>query len=168
MSDAAVTVIVSGVAQVAVALVAFLTLWIKIRYGIVKAEEAANKAEVVEGKIDTNTRLTRASADVQTKTAGVVEKIHTATNSDREKMEKRLAALESANAALLVRIDGLHSAALARQQELIVQGRQTPAETQPPSAQQSQDRHRETLVPDPRHPGGPGAPPPPPVPRRET
>ncbi len=162
MSDAAVTVVAAGVVQVIVALVAFLTLWLKIRYGIVKAEEAANKAEVVEGKIDTNTRLTRAASEVQTKTAGVVEQIHTATNSDREKMERRLAALESANAALLVRIDGLHSAALARQQQLLVQGRQTPAE-----AQQSQDRPPETLVPDPRHPGGPVVPPPTP-PRRET
>ncbi len=137
MSDAAVTIVVAGVAQVAVALVAFLTLWVKIRYGIVKTEEAAES---------------------QAKTAGVVEQIHTATNSDREKMERRLAALETTNAALLARIDGLHSDALSREQELLVQGRQTPAK--PP----------ESLVPDPRHPGGPGTPPPPPppVPRRET
>ncbi len=166
MSDAAVTVVVAGVAQVAVALVAFLTLWIKIRYGIIKAEEAANKAAVVEGKIDDNTRLTKTATEVQTKTASVVEQIHTATNSDRDKMERRLAALESANAALLSRIDTLHTDALSRQREITAQGRQAPPEPQPPSAQQSQDRREEHLVPDPRHPGGPGGPPV--APRREV
>ena len=47
MSDSAITVIVSGTVQAIVLVVGFLTLWIKLRYG-------------VEDKIDLNTKLTKA------------------------------------------------------------------------------------------------------------
>lgn len=60
MSDAAITAIVSGFITITGMVIGFLTLYIKLRYGVEKAEEAAVKASVVEGKIDKNTELTRA------------------------------------------------------------------------------------------------------------
>ena len=60
MSDAAITVVISGLVTITTMVVGFLTLWIKLRYGVSKAEEAATKAQVVERKVDNNTELTKA------------------------------------------------------------------------------------------------------------
>ncbi len=62
MSDAAITVVVAGVVQLGVAAVAFFTLWVKLRYAGVKAEEAVVKAAAVEEKIDHNTVITKTTA----------------------------------------------------------------------------------------------------------
>lgn len=62
MSDAALTTLVSGIITVTTTLVGFLTLWLKLRYGIEKVEEAAIKAKEVEKKIDTNTTITEVAA----------------------------------------------------------------------------------------------------------
>ncbi len=60
MSDAAITMIVAGLLQIATMVVGFLTLWIKLKFGAEQAEEAKKKAERVEKKIDDNTTITRA------------------------------------------------------------------------------------------------------------
>ncbi len=81
MSDAAVTVIVTGVVQVVIIAGGLLTLWVKLKYGIdtaqgaaVKAEESATKAaqkvEVVEEKLDANTSTTES---VSQKTDTIVD-----------------------------------------------------------------------------------------------
>ena len=66
MSDAAVANIVTGVVTVATLLVGFFTLWIKLRYGVNKVqearEEAATRADETAAKIDANTEITRVGA----------------------------------------------------------------------------------------------------------
>ena len=69
MSDAAVTVLVSGLVQVMVLVMGFLTLWVKLKYGVEEARDAAGKAEKsailaaakvedVEAKLAANTAMT--------------------------------------------------------------------------------------------------------------
>lgn len=58
MSDAAIASVVTGLVTVVTLITGFLTLWVKLRYGVEKAEEAATKAKLVEHKIDTNTQIT--------------------------------------------------------------------------------------------------------------
>ena len=55
MSDSGVTIGVAGLLQLATMVTGFLTLWVKLKY-------AAKKAEDVEGKLDSNTRITAAGA----------------------------------------------------------------------------------------------------------
>lgn len=54
------TVIISGVVQVVTILVAFFTLWLKLKYG-------DEKVKAVEGKVDHNTALTTEVKDAATK-----------------------------------------------------------------------------------------------------
>ena len=63
MSDAAVASIVTGIVTVLTMVMGFLTLWIKLRYGVGKAEEAVVKVKAVESKIDENTHLTMTGAE---------------------------------------------------------------------------------------------------------
>lgn len=56
MSDAAITSIVTGAVTVVTIVVTFLTLWVKLRYGV---EEKANR---VEKKLDNNTTITATAA----------------------------------------------------------------------------------------------------------
>jgi hypothetical protein len=49
MSDAGIATIVSGAVTVATMVVGFLTLWVKVRYGFDRSEEAKNR---IEGKVD--------------------------------------------------------------------------------------------------------------------
>ena len=67
MSDAAVATTVTGLVTITTMIMGFLTLWIKLKYGIKKVEEATEKAHTVEQKIDHNTVITEAatSAAVQ-------------------------------------------------------------------------------------------------------
>jgi uncharacterized protein YoxC len=62
MSDAAVTTLVAGFVQVAVLVVGFLTLWIKLKFGVEgaqrSAEKAASKVQDVADKLATNTATT--------------------------------------------------------------------------------------------------------------
>lgn len=62
MSDAAIAAIVTGVVTVATMVVGFLTLWVKLKYGVEKAEEAVTKTYAVERKIDDNTVITKAAS----------------------------------------------------------------------------------------------------------
>lgn len=63
MSDSAVTVLVAGLVQVTVIVSGFLTLWVKLKYGVEEAKKsaslAATKALDVEKKIDDNTAMTQ-------------------------------------------------------------------------------------------------------------
>ena len=75
MSDAAVTSIVTGVITIASMLIGFMTLWVKVRYGIDKAEaasveatkQAIVKATDVEKKIDNNTVISTSARDAAVK-----------------------------------------------------------------------------------------------------
>jgi predicted nucleic acid-binding Zn-ribbon protein len=52
MSDSAIASIITGVVTVMTAIIGFLTLWVKLKYGEAKIDDAARRAAVVEGKID--------------------------------------------------------------------------------------------------------------------
>lgn len=62
MSDSAIFTICGAVIQVALIVVGFLTLWVKLKYG-------AEKAEQIEGKIDDNTHITRTQTKAATAAA---------------------------------------------------------------------------------------------------
>lgn len=108
MSDAAITIVVAGVVQVAVITAGFLTLWVKLRYGVeearksaVKAEEsatvAADKVQVVERKIDANTATTEA---VNNKADTIVDQTNGNLDQLRslvEKISERVNKLEDYN-----------------------------------------------------------------------
>ncbi len=69
VSDAAITAIVAGLAQIVVVIAGVVTLWVKLKYG---ADEAQKKALQVEKKIDQNTEITKAgtsAAAINAKTA---------------------------------------------------------------------------------------------------
>lgn len=121
MSDAAITAIVSGVITVATMVTGFLTLWIKLKYGADKAEEASehaqkavNKAEEtakeVTGKIDANTALTAEVKEVATKAS------EHAITCDEEKVkmmkvitehESRIVSIEAQMAAMKASVEGV-------------------------------------------------------------
>lgn len=61
LSDAAIPVIVTGLVTITTVVVGFLTTWVKLKYGVDKAEEAATKAAQVEEKIDENTVISTAA-----------------------------------------------------------------------------------------------------------
>lgn len=67
MSDAAVANLITGAVTITTLVVGFLTLWVKLRYGVKKAEEVSVKAESVENKIDHNTILTQEAKDAANK-----------------------------------------------------------------------------------------------------
>ena len=94
MSDAAITVIVAGILQLATIVAGFLTIWVKLRYGVEKAEEAATKAQTVEKKIDANTAITKggvAAAVTSAKVAAVAAaEAKVATDTIHEKLNGRL------------------------------------------------------------------------------
>lgn len=71
MSDAAIATLVTGVLSLATMVIGFLTLWIKLRYGVERTEALAQKTQTVEYKIDTNTALTRAGTEAATENAKV-------------------------------------------------------------------------------------------------
>lgn len=67
MSDAAVTILVSGLITITTMVVGFLTLWIKLKY----------QSQKVEDKVDANTNLTRsgtAAASINAQVAAVAAK----------------------------------------------------------------------------------------------
>lgn len=57
MSDAAITSIVTGVVTIVTLMVGFLTLWIRLKYGI------EGKTDSVSKKLDDNTQLTKNARD---------------------------------------------------------------------------------------------------------
>ncbi len=58
MNEATATILVAGMVQVVGMVFGFLTLWVKLRHAGDKAAEAADKATVVEKKLDQNTATT--------------------------------------------------------------------------------------------------------------
>lgn len=59
MSDAAVASIVGGVITIVTLVVGFLTLWVKLKYGVTKLEEAAKTGAENKLAVAENTQLTR-------------------------------------------------------------------------------------------------------------
>ena len=59
MSDAAITSIIAGLITITTMVVGFLTLWVKLRYGV----------KEVENKVDVNTAMTRAGTGAAAKAA---------------------------------------------------------------------------------------------------
>lgn len=57
MSDATIVAVVSGVITVTTMIIGFLTLWVKLRYGV-------DKTEQIEEKVDHNTKITRDANEV--------------------------------------------------------------------------------------------------------
>lgn len=52
LSDGAITTIVTGAVTVVMGFIGFLTLWVKLKYGADKAQEAASNAEKAVTKVD--------------------------------------------------------------------------------------------------------------------
>lgn len=110
MSDAAIASIVTGIVTISTMVIGFLTLWIKLRYGVEKAEEVATKAQDMEDKIDHNTTITTEAKDAATQ-------VQSESNARNEEMEKvastlmehhsRISALETQLMALKVSVDGV-------------------------------------------------------------
>ena len=94
MSDAAVSSLVYAIITIVGMIVGFLTLWVKLKYGVAKAEEAATKATVVENKLDENTRLTKdgttaaatAAARAETAATGAITAAVSASQENAEKL----------------------------------------------------------------------------------
>ena len=64
MSDGAITTICACVASTVVSVIGFLTLWVKLKYGVEpQAKALAQKTDVVEKKIDANTLVTTEAKD---------------------------------------------------------------------------------------------------------
>ncbi len=70
MTDAAITSLVAGIVSVATMVVGVLTLWVKLKYAGDQATRAAQKAVILERKLDANTVTTNA---VDGKTSTIVE-----------------------------------------------------------------------------------------------
>jgi preprotein translocase subunit SecF len=71
MSDAAITTVVTGLVTFTTIVVGFLTMYVKLKYGTDKTEEAARKVNVVEEKIDQNTVLTKAGTEAAANNARI-------------------------------------------------------------------------------------------------
>lgn len=69
MSDAAITTIVTGVITIATIVGTWITMWLKLRYGLERGEEIARKAVEVEHKVDQNTQITSIAKDAAFKAA---------------------------------------------------------------------------------------------------
>jgi len=87
MSDAAVTTIVTGFVTIVTMVIAFLTLWVKVRYGVGRVEEIVTKTRAVENKIDHNTTMTAQIKDAAEKAASHV----VLTNGYRESISRAIA-----------------------------------------------------------------------------
>lgn len=102
MSDAAIANIVTGVVTVVISVVGFLTLWIKLRYGV---EE---KTKTIDEKIDNNTTITMqasSTAILNSKTA-VAAAVDTTAAVDR--IDRKLNG--GIDAAIMQAIDPIHKA----------------------------------------------------------
>ena len=77
MSDGAIATIVTGLITITMTVIGFLTLWLKLRYGVTKAEETAEKVHTVEKKLDANTVMTAAGVNAaSTKADAIVEQLN--------------------------------------------------------------------------------------------
>lgn len=121
MSDAAITTIVSGVITAVLTLVpmviGFLTLWVRLKYGVEKAEEAAKKAKAVEEKIDNNTQLTKEGTEAATANAkkaadAVTQAAEKTEAADKKKLEILQEIAEQTNGMLGQNVKDAVSAAI--------------------------------------------------------
>lgn len=87
---AIITTVVTGAVTITTLVIGFLTLWVKLKYGVEKAEEAATKAQVVEGKIDNNTVITTAASIAAATNADNAAKMAEQLNG---KLEERISSI---------------------------------------------------------------------------
>lgn len=111
MSEAAILTVVSGVVTVTTLIIGFLTLWLKLRYGIIKAEEAAYKAENVEQKIDRNSSAISDKLDhntmVTTEAKNAAVKAEHQTNGVMKHYQERINDHDSRIGALEAQISAM-------------------------------------------------------------
>lgn len=119
MSDAAVATIVGGLVTMLGMVIGFLKLWVDIRYGnkkaedaAVKAGEAATKAGEVEDKLDANTAITsrieaQTNGPLSEKFANLENRI-SAKFGQVDEHAARIGALELKVEAIKVSLDGLN------------------------------------------------------------
>lgn len=110
MSDAAIANIVTGLVTITVTIVGFLTLWIKLKYGVKKTEDVEAKAITVEEKLDANTIITKAASEAAVKSAVTAARSATESKEATAAIAAKLnggvdAAIEAAVAPLHRRID---------------------------------------------------------------
>lgn len=103
MSDAAIASIVTGVVTIATMVVGFLTMMVKLKYGV-------DQVEAVSGKVDVNTAITTATKESADKASEHVE----GCNEERVSMLRSLAdhdgrikSLEVQMTALKVSVDSV-------------------------------------------------------------
>lgn len=84
MSDAAIASIATALVTIVTMVIGFLTLWLKLRYGV---EE---KAKTVEKKLDQNTQITRAGQVVATTSAQIAVEAATDVKSATEAMSRTM------------------------------------------------------------------------------
>lgn len=82
MSDTAVIAICGCILQI----VGFLTMWVKLKYGADKAEEAATKAKNLEDKLDANTKITKAGVVQATNAASTASETKAVTEVLKNKL----------------------------------------------------------------------------------
>lgn len=96
MSDgtavAIVTAIVTCIASIATNVLTFLTLWIKLKYGVDKAETAVSNTEAISKKtdsvltkVDDNTKITQAAAEEASGAKEVTQSINNKLNGGIDK-----------------------------------------------------------------------------------
>ena len=102
MSDAAVVAVVTGLVTITTMVTGFLTLWVKLKYGVRVSEEASESAKlavvkadetasIVGTKIDHNTAMTAETKEAATK----ANEHAVACNDERVKILKMIAGNES-------------------------------------------------------------------------
>jgi DNA repair ATPase RecN len=114
MSDAAMASLVTGSVTIVTLVIGFLTLWIKLKYGVVKAEEAANNAQRVEGKIDNAATAAQVVAKNLAHNTELTSRIEKQTNGPLtakldliEDHSARIAALEGKVESIKNTLDGM-------------------------------------------------------------
>ena len=121
MSDAAVASIVTGVLAIVTTIVGFLTVWVKLKYGVDEARKAASvaadsaskaahKADSVENKIDHNNAMTAEIKDVTTKVgehAAACDEERLKILSTLTNHDQRIASLETQMTSLKSSVDGI-------------------------------------------------------------
>ncbi len=94
MSDAAILSIVSSIITVIPMIVGFLTLWVKLRYGVEQATAAKENTDGVKGQIDDNTAVTKAGLVVAATNAqaavGAATEAHAAVEQMGKQLSKKL------------------------------------------------------------------------------
>lgn len=91
MSDATIAVIVSGAVQLAVAGLGFLTLWVKLRYGVEeKAKELKTKTDLVGRKIDDNTTITVEANQAAVSSAQTAASVASAAKTAVDRIDRKL------------------------------------------------------------------------------